>query len=195
MTINFTKYKNMAFLRFLINVLILSLLFTNNLYSSEDFLDYKLDITIDPESRISMKNIAENEIIKGTIFGKTNNTPYEDFNNTSLECELLGRSYKGRGFSCGFAVVEDLKGICFLRKLNSEDILITSWSCNTTAGFNGEPSCKGKFSIVEGFGKFAGVLGFGEIEMPLSKTLSEKKQSYLMQLKIKIKYPLDIKKN
>ena len=52
----------------------------------------------------------------------------------------------------------------------------------------------GKLSIIQGFGKFAGVLGFGEIEMPLAKTLISNKQSYPMRLTMKIKYPLNIKR-
>ena len=82
-----------------------------------------------------------------------------------------------------------------LSKLNSKDVLITSWSCNTTAGLSGDATCKGKVSVVEGFGKFAGVLGFGEIEMPLAKSFVDNKISHTLRLNFKIKYPLNIKKN
>lgn len=176
-------------------LIILSLLLTGALYASEAFEEYKLDVVIKPDTNISFKSIADNEIIKGNMLGEIQNTSYDALNNSSVECELLGRSYKGRGFSCGFAVVEDLKGLCFLRKLNDKDILMTSWNCSTTAGLSGDASCKGKLSVVEGFGSFAGVLGFGEIEMPLAKSLQDKSKNHKLKLKLKIKYPLNVKKN
>lgn len=185
----------MIFLKYLFNCITWTFLFSSLLSASEDFLDYKLNVVTTPDSKISYKSVAESNIIKGYISGDITNTSYKDFNDTSVECELLGRSYKGRGFSCGFAVVEDLNGLCLLSKLNSKDILITSWSCNTTAGLSGDATCKGKVSVVEGFGKFAGVLGFGEIEMPLAKSFVDSKVSHALRLNLKIKYPLNIKKN
>ena len=179
-----------------IRFIILHLFLTGFLYASEDFEEYKLDVDIKSDTNISFRSIADNEIIKGNILGEIQNTSYDILSNAFVECELLGRSYKGRGFSCGFAVVEDLKGFCFLRKLNNLDTLMTSWSCSTTAGFNGDASCIGKLSVVEGFGKFAGVLGFGEIEMPLAKTLLlDENKNHKLKLKLKIKYPLNVKKN
>ena len=49
--------------------------------------------------------------------------------------------------------------------------------------------------VLNGNGKFAGIIGFGEIEMPLAKAILEKKLDTLLKLKVQIKYPLDIKKN
>ena len=68
-----------------------------------------MDIIVNTDNDISKKNVAEDEIIKGTLFGKIKDTAYKAFKETTLECDLLGRSYKGRGFSCGFVVVEDLE--------------------------------------------------------------------------------------
>ena len=185
----------MIFLKYFFNCITWAFLLSSLSSASEDFLDYKLNVVTTPDSTISFKSVAESNIIKGNISGDIKNTSYKEFNDASVECELLGRSYKGRGFSCGFAVVEDLNGICLLSKLNSKDILITSWSCNTTAGLSGDATCKGKVNVVEGFGKFAGVLGFGEIEMPLAKSFVDSKISHTLRLNFKIKYPLNIKKN
>ena len=185
----------MIFFRYIIKFSTLIFISSSILSASEDFLDYKLNVVTTPNTKISFKSVAESDIIKGNISGEITTTSYKEFNETSIECELLGRSYKGRGFSCGFAVVEDLNGLCLLSKLNSKDILITSWSCNTTAGLSGDATCKGKVSVVEGFGKFTGVLGFGEIEMPLAKSFVDSKVSHALRLNLKIKYPLNIKKN
>jgi hypothetical protein len=185
----------MNLINLFLTILIINISFSKQSFANEDFLDYSLSVIISTDNNISIKNVAQDEIITGTLFGKIENKSFKEFKETSLECDLLGRSYKGRGFSCGFAVVEDLNGLCYFNNTNNKDILITSWKCSTTAGLDGDAHCKGKLSIVEGFGKFAGVLGFGEIEMPLAKTLISNKQSSPMRLKMKIKYPLDIKKN
>ena len=184
----------MNFIKYFLAIYII-IIYPKNLIASDDFLNYNLNVIINTDNNITLKSVAQDEIIKGTLHGKIDNKDYKEFTETFLECDLLGRSYKGRGFSCGFAIVEDLNGLCYLNKSNTKDILITSWKCTTTAGFNGDAFCKGKLNIVQGFGKFAGVLGFGEIEMPLAKTLTANTLSYPMKLKMKIKYPLDIKKN
>ena len=115
-------------------------------------------------------------------------------NNSNLECEFIGRSYKGRGFSCGFAIIEDLQGFCYIKK-KEINTLILSWKCNTSAGLNGNASCIGKLNLMQGYGFFAGSEGFGTIYMPLAKSLLEEKISLPMKLKLKIKYPISLKKN
>ena len=121
------------------------------------------------------------------------NTMTKNFANANLECDFIGRSYKGRGFSCGFAVIEDLKGFCYIKNNNNEDILIVDWACNTTAGINGDAYCAGKLNIVQGFGRFAGVSGFGEINMPIVKTINSK-MSNSLNITLNIKYPMSLKK-
>ena len=58
--------------------------------ASEDFLDYKLNVVTTPNTKISFKSVAESDIIKGNISGDIINTSYKEFNETSVECELLG---------------------------------------------------------------------------------------------------------
>ena len=163
--------------------------------SEDDFLEHNLNIILDTNNSIKKKSIATDEIIKGTINGKIEVSNDNYFANSNLECDLIGRSYKGRGFSCGFAIVEDLQGFCYLKSLDGENTLITSWSCNTTAGLAGDASCVGKVNIIQGVGLFAGVSGFGKISMPLAKSFIDNKLSNLMTMKLKIKYPLSLKKN
>ena len=84
---------------------------------------------------------------------------------------------------------------CYLKSLDGENTLVTSWSCNTTAGLAGDASCVGKLKVIQGVGFFAGVSGFGKISMPLAKSFIDNKLSNLMTMKLKIKYPLSLKKN
>ena len=159
--------------------------------SQNDFSEIKLTVKLN-SNNLEFKEVGEDQIIHGTVYGDIDSTTDINFKNTKLECDLIGRSYKGRGFSCGFAVIEDMQGICNINE-NTQDILIVDWSCNTTGGISGDPSCSGKFELVRGFGKFAGIEGFGKINMPLAKAMKKDVTSYI-DLNISIKYPLSLNK-
>ena len=180
-------------MNFKINIILLIFIFSANLRSENDFLDIKLNIKLNNNNTIKSKNIGEDEILQGTFFGKIESLEDKNFDNAKLECDFMGRSYKGRGFSCGFAVIEDLQGYCYVKNNNNEDILITNWKCNTTAGINGDAYCSGNLKIIQGFGKFAGVDGYGKINMPIAKTITSKISSPTKIL-LSIKYPLSLKK-
>lgn len=168
-------------------------LFPLLLKGDNDFANVKLNIKLDENNIIKMKSVGEDEILSGAFYGKTESIEDKNFANANLECDFIGRSYQGRGFSCGFAVIEDLKGFCYIKNNNNEDILIVDWSCNTTGGLNGEAYCSGKLNIIQGFGKFAGVSGFGNINMPIAKSINSEINTPL-NIILNIKYPMSLKK-
>ena len=174
-------------------ILVIIFIFPLLLKGDNDFANVKLNIKLDEDNIIKIKSMGEDEILSGAFYGQTESIEDKNFANANLECDFIGRSYKGRGFSCGFAVIEDLKGFCYIKNNNDEDILIAEWSCNTTAGINGDAFCAGKLNIIQGFGRFAGVNGFGKINMPLAKTINSKISNYLT-INLDIKYPLSLKK-
>ena len=166
-------------------------LFPLLLKSNNDFANVKLNIKLDENNIINIKSMGEDEILTGAFYGKTESIEDKNFANANLECDFIGRSYKGRGFSCGFAVIEDLKGFCYIKNNNNEDILIVDWSCNTTGGLNGEAYCSGKLNIIQGFGTFAGVSGFGKINMPIAKSINASMSSPT-SINLNIKYPMSL---
>ena len=168
-------------------------LFSNYLKSENELLKVKIDVKLSKSNIINTKSVGEDDIISGALYGKTESVEDENFANANLECDFIGRSYKGRGFSCGFAVIEDLKGFCYIKNNNDEDILIVEWNCNTTAGINGDAYCAGKLKAIQGFGVFAGVNGFGEINMPIAKTINSNMSSPL-NINLNIKYPMSLNK-
>ena len=175
-------------------IIILSIfVFSNYLKSESELLKVKIDVKLDKGNIINTKSVGEDEILSGAFYGKTESVEDKNFANANLECDFIGRSYKGRGFSCGFAVIEDLKGFCYIKNNNEEDILIVDWNCNTTAGINGDAYCAGKLNIMQGFGVFAGVSGFGEINMPIAKTINSNMSSPL-NINLNIKYPMSLNK-
>ena len=173
---------------------IISVLGAKIAQSNDSFKENIFKFKLVEDNNVLMSYIGEDKILKGNINGKLSNSVL-NFKKAKISCDFLGRSYTGRGFSCGFAEVEDLGGYCYISLPSNTDSLLTKWECATTAGFNGDAICKGKLSVVNGSGKFAGIIGFGEIEMPLSKAILENKIEDPLKLKVKIKYPLDIKKN
>ncbi len=165
----------------------------NYLKAENELLKVKIDVKLSDSNIINTKNVGEDEILSGAFYGKTETIEDKNFINANLECDFIGRSYKGRGFSCGFAVIEDLKGLCYFKNNNNKDILIIDWSCNTTAGINGDAYCAGKLNIIQGFGAFAGVSGFGEINMPIAKKINSDMSSPL-NINLDIKYPMSLNK-
>jgi len=174
-------------------IFIIISIFPLSLKSENDFVQVKLNIKLDNNNIIKIKSIGEDEILQGTLFGKIENLEDKNFNNANLECDFIGRSYKGRGFSCGFAVIEDLQGLCYFRNNNNKDVLIANWNCNTTGGISGEAYCSGKLKIIQGFGDFAGTDGYGEVNIPLIKTIKSEISSPT-KIILSIKYPMSLKK-
>ncbi len=178
-----------------IKIMVISLIFvfSNYLKSENELLKVKIDVKLSESNIINTKSVGEDEILSGAFYGQTESLEDKNFANANLECDFIGRSYKGRGFSCGFAVIEDLKGFCYIKNNNDEDILIAEWNCNTTAGINGNAYCAGKLNVIQGFGVFAGVNGFGEINMPIAKTINSNMSSPL-NINLNIKYPMSLNK-
>ena len=164
------------------------------LYSNDSFKENTLKFNLLKKNDIFQTYLGDDKLLKGVLRGNIS-MPAKNFEKAEISCDLLGRSYKGRGFSCGFAEVEDLNGYCFIYLPNQTDTILTKWECTTTAGLSGDAVCNGKLNIVSGNGKFVGVIGFGNIELPLAKSILEKKKDYLLKIKLKIKYPLNIKQN
>ena len=178
---------------FRIITIILVFTFSNYLKGETEILKVKIDVKLSKSNIINVKSVGEDEILSGSFYGKTESIEDKNLANANLECDFIGRSYKGRGFSCGFAVIEDLKGFCYLKNNNNQDILMIDWTCNTTAGINGEAYCAGKLNIIQGFGFFAGVNGFGKINMPIAKTINSNISSPL-SINLNIKYPMSLNK-
>ncbi len=174
-------------------IIFLILVFSSYLKGENEILKVKIDVILSNNNIINTKSVGEDDIISGALYGKTESVEDENFAHANLECDFIGRSYQGRGFSCGFAVIEDLKGFCYIKKNNNKDIIIVDWVCNTTAGINGDAYCSGKLNIIQGFGVFAGVNGFGEINMPIAKTINSNMSSPL-NINLNIKYPMSLNK-
>ncbi len=91
-------------------IIFIYIVFSNYLKSENELLKVKIDVKLDKGNIINTKSVGEDEILSGAFFGKTESVEDKNFANANLECDFIGRSYKGRGFSCGFAVIGRFKG-------------------------------------------------------------------------------------
>ena len=65
--------KNMKLIKIFFTIFIVIILLSKLSFSEDDFLDYKLNVLVNTDNNISTKNVADNEIIKGTL---SRNTTY-----------------------------------------------------------------------------------------------------------------------
>ena len=189
---NFYYLSNNIF-SFLANFLFLSFLLYSNAFASQEFIDLEMNIKVSNNNLIS-KEIGDDLIIKGSIEGKAFEKNEDKINDIKMSCDLLGRAYTGRGFSCGFGEVEEIKGYCHFYD-KTKNSFIAYIDCITTSGLNGDVACVGKTKILKGFGKYSAVIGFGKIEMPLAKSIISNNISYPLKAKFKIKFPKLINKD
>ena len=96
----------------------------NNIIANDNKVEKKdiFKIIIDPEAKISLHQSGAKTIISGSYSGFI--TGYKLLDGAKVNCNLIGRSFQGRGFSCGFAEIEELSGICVFSK-SENDLIIT----------------------------------------------------------------------
>ena len=106
-------------------IIIIFLIFvsSNYLKGENELLKVKIDVKLSKSNIINKKNVGEDQILSGVFYGKTESIEDKNFADANLECDFIGRSYQGRGFSCGFAVIEDLKGFCYMKNNNNFELL------------------------------------------------------------------------
>ena len=96
------------------NIIIFIIIFVNFFKiaeSNNSFQENIFKFGLMKEKNVLMSYIGEDIILKGKIIGKLSNSVL-NFQKANISCDFLGRSYTGRGFSCGFSEVEDLSGYC-----------------------------------------------------------------------------------
>ena len=157
-------------------ILTFTLFFFNIIFSKSNSIDEEQNFSmiISMEKNISKDSVGKESLISGHLKAKIDdNILLRDY---IVNCDIIGRVYQGRSFSCGFSEVEDIKGLCVIKN-NKNDIIITEWNCITNMGMSGDAICKGKANILSGFGIFAGIKGNANITMPLIKNVSNEQVS------------------
>ena len=124
------KFENVIIVCFLLFISSFHLLI-----GSDDFEENILKFNLDNENNILMSNIGDDKILKGSLKGSLASS-YGSFLAANISCDLLGRSYKGRGFSCGFSEVEDLNGYCYVNLPNKIDTFIGDNGIRLSGGQN-----------------------------------------------------------
>ena len=82
-----------------ITIIFLMLVFSSYSKGENEILKVKIDAKLSKSNVINTKSVGEDEILSGAFYGKTESLEDKNFANANLECDFIGRSYQGRGFS------------------------------------------------------------------------------------------------
>ncbi len=77
-------------------IIFLIFVFSNYLKGENELLKVKIDVKLSASNIINTKSVGEDEILSGAFYGKTESVEDKNFANANLECDFIGRSYKGR---------------------------------------------------------------------------------------------------
>ena len=86
----------------ILTYIILSFFVLKNEINNDNFQKNIFKFQLKENNNILISYIGEDKILKGNITGELSNSVIK-FENSNISCDFLGRSYTGRGFSCGFS--------------------------------------------------------------------------------------------
>jgi len=88
----------------------------------------------------------------------------ENINGGFIDCKVTAYAAPGRGFSCGFAQMENVSGYCVIRDKNN-DSLVTKLDCSSGATVSTDVRCEGRIDFMFGTGVYSGVSGTARLHM------------------------------
>ena len=131
---------------------------------AEDIKSIALEIVYEGFPYLDRLAKNDSEMFWGNYSGKVLSAGI--LTDARADCAFVGRSYQGRGFSCGFAKIENVRGSCIFTQ-NEKDTIIAEWNCITSASATGDARCEGKASFVNGTGVYSAISGVVKFHAPL----------------------------
>ena len=95
-----------------------------------------------------------------------------------IDCKVTAYAAPGRGFSCGFAQMENVFGYCVIKDKNNESI-VAKLECSSGATFSTDVRCEGRLDFISGTGKYSGVNGTARLHMEQIFTAGESSIEFL----------------
>ena len=124
-----------------------------------------------------------NEIVIGeTIIGMSSFSAFitskGKLDGGFIDCKVTAYAAPGRGFSCGFAQMENVSGYCVIKDKNNESI-VAKLECSSGATVSTDVRCEGKLNFMSGTGKYSGVNGTARLHMEQIFTAGESSIEFL----------------
>jgi len=70
-------------------------------------------VRYDGPPQLRAVDVGENEVVSGRVSGIVGDAAEAGpLAGAAVDCSFVGRTYKGRSFSCGFTTVEDVDSLC-----------------------------------------------------------------------------------
>lgn len=143
-----------------------------------------------PEDAEKISLVAEyidkpkvNEIIVGeTIIATANFSAFisseKNLDGGFIDCKVTAYAAPGRGFSCGFAQMENVSGYCIIKDKDN-DSLVAKLECSSGATVSTDVRCEGRLDFMSGTGKYSGVNGTARLHMEQIFTAGESSLEFL----------------
>ena len=95
-----------------------------------------------------------------------------------IDCKVTAYAAPGRGFSCGFAQMENVSGYCVIKDKNNESI-VAKLECSSGATVTTDVRCEGRLDFMSGTGKYSGISGTARLHMEQIFTAGENTIEFL----------------
>ena len=105
-------------------------------------------------------------------------TSVGNLNGGFIDCKVTAYAAPGRGFSCGFAQMENVSGYCVIKDKNNESI-VAKLECSSGATVSTDVRCEGRIDFMSGTGKYSGINGTARLHMEQIFTAGENTIEFL----------------
>ncbi|PPR15938.1 MAG: hypothetical protein CFH33_01080 [Alphaproteobacteria bacterium MarineAlpha9_Bin3] len=153
-----------------------SSVFANNIEIPEDAEKISLVAIYSNKPEVNEISIGETIIATANFSAFISSEGY--LNKGILECKVTAYAAPGRGFSCGFAQMENVSGYCIIKD-KDEDSLVAKLECSSGATVSTDVRCEGRLDFMSGTGKYSGINGTARLHMEQIFTAGESSIEFL----------------
>ena len=131
-------------------------IFANDIDIPEDAEKISLAAIYSNKPEVNEISIGETIIATANFSAFISSDGY--LNEGSIECKVTAYAAPGRGFSCGFAQMENVSGYCIIKD-KQEDSLVAKLECSSGATVSTDVRCEGRLDFMSGTGKYSSASG------------------------------------
>ena len=137
-------------------------LFANNINIPEDAEEISLVANYIDKPKVNEINIGETIIATANFSAFISSEGH--LSEGTIDCKVTAYAAPGRGFSCGFAQMENVSGYCVLKD-KDQDSLVAKLECSSGATVSTDVRCEGRLDFMSGTGKYSGINGTARLHM------------------------------
>ena len=152
------------------------IVFANSSVIPEDAEEISLVAKYIDKPKVNEIIIGETKIAMASFSGFISSSG--NLNEGFIDCQITAYAAPGRGFSCGFAQMENVSGYCVIKDRNNESV-VAKLECSSGATVSTDVRCEGRLDFMSGTGKYSGVNGTARLHMEQIFTAGESSIEFL----------------